>query len=134
MLQETTHTQKRCDGCNTVLTDRDAFVYTTDFKPTYIEKGDLHICPTCSFELMHKHVVGDIPADILKEYLQDISTSPVLGSPRSFALNPGMLMTTCDFSTHGDVSVMTPVTCSGSDDMSTGTINLNDFTNLNTKA
>ena len=119
MLQESKYIQKRCDGCSKVLTDRDAFVYTTDFKPTYIEKGDLHICPACSFEIMHQHIVGDIPVDELKKMLKHTHPAPFHVDPSRVYL-PGLApMDTSPL--NGPPFV---VTCSGTDDMSTGAVSL----------
>lgn len=119
MLQESKHVTKHCDGCGNRVEDRNPLLCTTDFKPTYIEKGDLHICPACSFAIMHKHLVKDISTTELKELLKD--THP-FSSPFVMSFTGDLL---------GDISSMTLASCSGADDMSTGTINLH---NLNVKA
>ena len=147
MLQESKHVTKHCDGCGKRLEDRDAFVYTTDFKPTYIEKGDLHICPACAFEIMHEYLVKDIPTTELKEMLKDTrpfsNTSGELfdiGYPENgftqMHLTPGTGIhkspsITCAAAPTIGVDSMTLGSCSGADDMSIGIATLH---NLNVKA
>ena len=70
VVEKRIESSKRCDSCNTVLIDRDAFLNDGS---DYVELGDTHLCLHCAGKVFHKYILKFITEPRLKKYAKGVA-------------------------------------------------------------
>ena len=80
MVVETKSTVKRCDCCNAVIPERDAFLNDGSFQAESLDIGDVNVCVHCCGKIMIRFMSDDISEEQLKEWANDRGLSRSFGT------------------------------------------------------